>query len=247
MITDIFSDDPTAHPFPRHVLKLVPLTKERELFTYRIDFSSGYFLRRIFFKAPQLLKDPTLPKWTAETAYVTGDIIQPSAVWQALNKGNNVNLIQTAAPDSSGLTEPKWPRTHGDAVPDGNLSWTTTPAYNIQSPRLKLELFDRAKNIVRQTDAVYADLIGTPGSEGAALFDSPLPVDLDRYGLSWNTPHPPTSSATLNFLYEYGDTIRIEITGQKEITLFDGSKIFSPNYCDLFLLGYLCPTQKMQW
>lgn len=244
---NIFETDPAKKIFPRYIPARLPLAHEKEIFYFKIDYSSGYFLRRVFTKFPALMKDVTLPAWTPNTAYAQGLTITPSAAWLAANRGANLIIMQSAAPAVGGAIEPIWPRTFGQVINDNTAIWTTGSAYNIQCPRLNLEFIDNANYLNRQPEPVQADLIGTPAQENNFLIEAPQPADFDLYGLNWNTPTPPTMTAPLNYLYKYGDVIKIQITGQKARTPFDPSKIlWTPNFIDLMLIGYYCPTGLME-
>jgi hypothetical protein len=244
---NIFETDPEKKIFPRLVPQRVRIANQTEAFYYKIDYSSGYFLRRLFLKYPALMKDPTLLKWTPATIYPAGTVITPSAAWQTAHLGTNLALIQSFVGGITGAVEPIWPLTFGQVIADNTAIFTTQSAYTIQAPRLKIEFIDNAHFIDRQPEATQADLIGTPAQENNFLIEAPQPVDSDLDGLNWNAKTPPTMSAILNFLYKYGDTIKIRITGQELFLCSDGTtKIWTPNIADFLLIGYYCPTGAVE-
>lgn len=242
----IFKADPSQLIFPKFVPLWVPITKPEEVITYQIDNSSGYFLRKLLFKAPNLYNDQTRPKWTAGAAYNTGDIVLPSAAWLAANPGNIIALVMTAAPGNAGGAEPAWPRDIGTVTADGPLTWQSINAFSTHCPQLKLEILDIAADCQRQSGPMYADILATPGTDSFYLLDNPSPVDQDRNGKAWNVPKQPTTAQELRWRYNYGDTIKITVSGQQETTLSSGAKVYLPNYCELFLIGYYCPLNRLE-
>ena len=242
----ILETDPAKKMYPKYIYSRLQITKANETFFYKIDYSSGYFLRRVHLKYPSLCKDPTLPAWTPGAAVAPGAKYTPSAAWKAANPGADLILEDTGAGGITDAAEAIWPRTHNQIIIDNTVTWKTKSAYYIQCPRLNLSIYDSARNIARQPEPTPADLIGTPASEGAYLIEAPAPVDQDGYGLNFNVPNPPTISASVNFIYKYADVLKIEITGQTEQAVFSGAKIFTPNFIDLFLIGYYLPTGTLQ-
>lgn len=242
---DLFNTNPTKTEFPRPFFQRIPIQSPREIFYYQIDQASDYFLRRLFCKIPSLIKDTTLDHWQPNTVYAQGAIIQPSTVWQAAHKGlgSRINIICKTG-GQSGAAEPEWPFTFGVDVTDNAATWTTRNAFNIPCPRLNFFFIDNANFITRQIKAIPADLTGTPAQEGNYLIEAPNPTDNDLFGLNWNVPTPPTVAATLNYRYHQRDVIKIEITGQ-ELYTGNAGNLWTPNYIDIFLLGYNCPSGKL--
>lgn len=238
---DLFAVDPEKKFYPKFVFQRLPITKPTERFFYKIDFSSGYFLRRVYLKFPSLIKDPTLQNWTPNFPVVPNLIIYPSLLWKSTRKSIDL-MLRCLSIGQTGNIEPEWSAIHGDNNLDNTTAWRSESAYNVQCPRLKLAFIDSANFLNRQPEPIPADLIGTPATEGAFLIEAPAPVDQNLFGLNWNTPHPPTSTSTLNFLYKYGDVIQIEITGQERQQMQNGDFIYCPNFLDLFLNGYYLPT-----
>lgn len=246
MKTNIFETDPAKKMYPKYIYTRLQITRATETFYFKIDYSSGYFLRRVHLKNPALCKDPTLPAWTPGAVVAPGAKYTPSAAWKAANPGRDLILQDTGAGGITDAAEAIYPLTFNQLVADNTVQWKTTSAYYINCPRINLEIFDSARNIARQPQPIQADLIGTPGSENAFLIEAPAPVDNNNFGLNWNCPNPPTISASLNFIYKYADVLKIEISGQTEQTVFSGAKIFTPNFIDLFLIGYYLPTGTLQ-
>lgn len=242
---DVFTENQTEAPFLKMVPAFLHLNKKTVVFTYKIDDSSGYFLEKCLFKAPDVLNDRTRPKWAAGAAYNTGDIILPSAIWQAANPEFQTAYIQTAAAGNAGAAEPVFPRNIGGTIADNGILWKAIDAFSIYCPKLRLEFIDQAGNILRQTASTDAAQIGTPAQDNARLVPALSPVDTRMQGLSWSCQTAKTTAAKLQFRYDTGDIIKIEITGQEEITLSDGSKIYAPDYCQLFLIGYYAPANTL--
>jgi hypothetical protein len=117
-----------------------------------------------------------------------------------------------------------------DILP-ASIPGTTTPAGII-----KLEVFDNANFKARQPSPFTAELISTPGTNKCYSYAAPSPVDADGYNVNFTAEPAPNSISNLNYLYKYGDVIRIDITGQ----LYTGGQ-WSPDYIDLFLIGYYVP------
>lgn len=241
MQPNIFETNPEKKIFPKDIYQRIPIAKATETFFYHIDQSSGYFLRRIYAKYPNLCKDPTLTAWTPGALIAPGAKYTPSAAWKAANPGKDLILQDTGGGGLTDAAEPVWPYTHNNLIVDNTVNWLTATGYYIQAPRLNIQIYDNAHNIARQPNPVQLDLIASPAQERAFLIEAPAPVDLDGYGLNFNTPNPPTMTASLNFLYKYADVIKIEITGQTEQAAGTGT-IWTPNYIDLFLLGYYVPS-----
>ena len=108
----------------------------------------------------------------------------------------------------------------------------------VQSERLKLEFFDNANYTARQPAPFSFDLISSPGMDGATVSAAPSPADAEAFNVNFSAKPFPKSLGTLNFLYKYGDVLRIDVTGQ----LFDsGTGLWSPNYIDLLMQGYYVP------
>ena len=246
MKPSIFETDPAKKLYPKFIYQRIQIDKAVQPFFYKIDFSSGYFLRRAHCKYPSLCKDTTLPAWSPGAAVAPGDFFLPSVAWQNANKGNNLLLQDTGAGGLTGLIEPVWSLVHGDTTADNTVTWLNVSQYSIPCPQLKIEFFDNAHYLARQPEPIPFDLIGTPAAQDAFLIDAPNPVDLDGYGLNFNVPNPPTLSASLNWTYKYGDVIKLQITGQTEYTNFIGSKQWTPNFVDLFLIGYYLPTGTLE-
>lgn len=242
---NIFETDPQKKLFPKYVPKFIKIENSRQSFFYKVDYSSGYFLRRVYTKFPSIQRDYTLPQWQPNTNYGINALIRPSAAWSATHRGARIVLRNTFLAGNSGAVEPAWPLTFGQTIIDNAVTWQTENAYNIQAPRLNLEFIDSANFFNRQPAPTQADLIGTPAQENNFLIEAPQPVDNDREGLNWNAKTPPTSTATLNFLYKYADVIRIDITGQVKQAVFNGT-VWTPNYIDILLVGYYCPTGTLQ-
>lgn len=242
---NIFETDPARKLYPKYIFSRVKIQRSIETFFYKIDYSSGYFLRRMMVKIPNFCRDATLPAWTPGAAIAANAKYTPSAAWKAANPGANLIIQNGAAPGVTAGAEPVWPRTFGIAVVDNTANWTTKTAFDIQAPRLNFSIYDCAHQIARQAEPVPADLIGTPAQERAFLQAAPAPVDTDIFGLNWNTPNPPTMSASLNWIYKYADTIKIEITGQTQQAITTGT-MWTPDYIDLFLIGYYLPTGTLQ-
>ena len=247
MNPNIFETDPAKKAFPRHIYKRIKIQNTTEFYYFPVDYSSGYFLRRAYLKYPSLCKDENLLQWTPNTFYLSGSRITPSAAWKAAHPTIQIILIglgdgtsQANEPDWL----PAWPNIYGQIISDGTdpILWTTYDPYMHQCPRLLIEFIDNANYLQRQPEPVYMDAIGTPASDRVILTEAPRPVDQDGYGLNFNTPNPPTVAATLNFLYKYGDIITIRITGQKQDASAYLNPIWTPNFVDLFLLGYYCPS-----
>jgi hypothetical protein len=114
----------------------------------------------------------------------------------------------------------------------------TVSGSTVQSDDLKLEFFDNANYTARQPAAFSLALISTPGKDGAKMYAAPQPADASGYNLNFSAAPYPKSSGTLNFLYKYGDVLRIDITGQR---LDPVSGLWVPNYLDLLLKGYYVP------
>lgn len=106
----------------------------------------------------------------------------------------------------------------------------------VQSPTIKIELFDNANFKARQPLPFTVELVATPGKERCYSYAAPSPVDNDVYGINFSAAPAPQSINNLNFLYQYGDVIRIDITGQA----LNGAQ-WSPDYLDMMLVGYYVP------
>lgn len=107
-----------------------------------------------------------------------------------------------------------------------------------QSRKIKLEFFDNANFKARQPEPFSATLISSPGPDHCFTFAAPSPVDNDGYSINFSAAPAPASISNLNFLYKYGDIIRIDITGQDRV-----SGYFAPDYIDMLLVGYYVPQE----
>jgi len=114
----------------------------------------------------------------------------------------------------------------------------TVTGSTVQSERLKLEFFDNANYTARQPVPFALDFISTPGFDGATVHAAPSPADSTAFNVNMSAKPFPKSSGILNFLYKYGDTLRIDITEQIHDPI---SGLWSPNYIDLLLQGYYVP------
>lgn len=118
-----------------------------------------------------------------------------------------------------------------------------TPGGEESAPKLLLEIFDNANFKARQPLPVFAELISTPGSDKCYSFAAPLPVDNDGFSINFSASPAVKSLSNLNFLYKYGDIIRIDITGQTPPN--EGSDM-KPLYLDLLLTGYYVPQKSFE-
>lgn len=111
------------------------------------------------------------------------------------------------------------------------------------SPDLKLEFFDNANFNARQPLPFSASLISSPGKDGCrAITYSGSVMIPEPYSTS--AEPAPKSISNLNFLYRYGDIIRIDITGQNR-QLFEET-IWCPYFIDLLLIGYYVPQKTFE-
>lgn len=110
-----------------------------------------------------------------------------------------------------------------------------------QSPKVKLEFFDNANYKARQPSPFTAELVSTPGSDRCYSYAAPSPVDADIFNLNFSAAPAVKSISNLNFLYRYGDVIRIDITGQEA-----QSGQWTPDYMDLLLVGYYVPQSSFE-
>lgn len=109
------------------------------------------------------------------------------------------------------------------------------------APRLNLEFFDNANFKARQPLPFCPEMISTPGINATALQTNPQPVD-STGTYTMDAKPAPFNTTPLNWLYKYGDTIRIDITGQNIST--PGSE--SPMFIDLLLQGYYVPQEAFE-
>jgi hypothetical protein len=111
----------------------------------------------------------------------------------------------------------------------------------VQSQKMKLEFFDNANFKARQPLPFTAELISSPGAEKCYSYSAPSPVDTDGYSINFSASPEVKSVSNLNFLYQYGDVIRIDITGQ----VLSGAQ-WGPDYFDLLLIGYYVPQKTFE-
>ncbi|HEX4072212.1 MAG TPA: type II secretion system protein, partial [Planctomycetaceae bacterium] len=64
-----------------------------------------------------------LTQWTANTAYSSGQIIQPATIVQGTPNSNNVFMYTCTTAGTSGGTEPTWGTTAGATTNDGPVAW----------------------------------------------------------------------------------------------------------------------------
>jgi hypothetical protein len=108
-------------------------------------------------------------------------------------------------------------------------------------PKLKLELFDNANFKARQPAAFTAELISSPNQGVCIAYQAPQPADPGvPYLINFTAEPAPKSLSNLNFLYRYGDIIRVDITGQE---LVQPSNIWGPPWLDILLVGYYVPQE----
>jgi hypothetical protein len=110
-----------------------------------------------------------------------------------------------------------------------------------QSPTIKLEFFDNANFKARQPEPFTALLVSSPGADRCYSYAAPLPVDTSGYSINFSAAPAVKSISNLNFLYRYGDVIRIDITGQAK-----PATQWTPDYLDLFLVGYYVPQKTFE-
>jgi prepilin-type N-terminal cleavage/methylation domain-containing protein len=72
-----------------------------------------------------VLDEPRKPltQWTANTAYTSGQIIQPASIVQGTPASNNVFMYTCTTAGTSGGTEPTWGTTSGATTNDGPVAW----------------------------------------------------------------------------------------------------------------------------
>lgn len=117
------------------------------------------------------------------------------------------------------------------------LDPTTHAAYQF-SKEIKLEIFDNANYRARELDAFTGILISSPGKEGCQKYTAANPVDNNAFSVEFSATPAIKSVSNLNFLYKYGDVIKIDISGM-EYNATDGA--WQPQYIDIFLEGYYVP------
>ena len=115
-----------------------------------------------------------------------------------------------------------------------NILPITPGATDAEPAKIKLEFFDNANFKARQPLPFTAELISSPGPDGCFYYSAPAPVDADGYNVNFSAEPAPKSISNLNFLYKYGDVIRIDITGQAlagaPATIVAGKKVIPAGY-----------------
>ena len=121
-----------------------------------------------------------------------------------------------------------------------NILASSVPGSGVTAGTMQLEFFDQANFKARQPLPFPARLISTPGSDKSLQYAAPSPVDADGLNVNLSAAPEIKSVSNLNFLYKYGDVIRIDITGQ----VYSGGK-WSPYFMDLQLCGYYVPQKSL--
>lgn len=103
--------------------------------------------------------------------------------------------------------------------------WDMWGAVSTSDPPLSAEVFNAAASRARQTVPVPFSLFSTPGGETFTAVEAGAP-----FGISFAS-NPLTSARIVNLAFPYGDTLRVEITGQ----------IPGYTFLDIVLRGYLIP------
>lgn len=97
-------------------------------------------------------------------------------------------------------------------------------------PSLSVELFNGASSRPRQVAPVPFGLFSSPAGDDVATVASPAPGGVSM------TAAPLQSLRIVNIAFPYGDTVRLEVTGQVA---------GAPAWLDLVLMGYLIPESAL--
>lgn len=115
-----------------------------------------------------------------------------------------------------------------------------TLTQNVSAPQIKIEAYDNARFKARQPLAFDPALIATPGVTFNEVTAAPDPVDNDGYGYNFSCLQGPLNCTPLNWYYQYGDVIRVDITGQNL------TPSANPVIIDVLLQGYYVPQEAFE-
>jgi len=242
--------------FPKYAYKRIKVEHFWEYFSFKIDFSFGYLLRRLRIKYPSVIPAPrdVYTAWTNGANVAGGAWFIPSANY-AGTKG--YIIYTTLAGGITGGAEPAWPIQIGATVIDNTVTWIAVDPASVwckQVNDIKIEIFDNANNFVRQPEPHVVELFSTPGKQNSFIRPAPQPYDQSGYGVNFSA-NAPLFSSTLNFLYRFGDIVWIKFSEFERVTQLNDpngdpaqltSPFWSPNYIDVFLEGYYTPEKAYE-
>lgn len=130
---------------------------------------------------------------------------------------------------------------------DLDVSWDVLPGPELFTDhaclQLTSEFFDNARAKARQNSPITIDLYTSPGMEGVREWGSPNGTT-DPLFHHIMTATPRKAVTRLNYLYMYGDVIRIDLTGQIRATENLGMTPVTswiPSHVQVMVEGYFVP------
>jgi hypothetical protein len=233
--------------FPKVFYKRLQVSHLYEKYYAKIDLAYGYLLTGIRLKYPMRVIDYTLAaQWQPVFAYVPGNVIRPTNVYQAANP--NVLFLECTVGGNSGAGEPAWGRQTGALVVDGAVTWRTFDprktgvggnAY-CRTADLSVQLIDHANDHLITEISLLPDNISSPGRNESYLYDSFQAADNTGYSKNWSS-NPCFRSQPLNILYRFGDVVVLNFSN---IQLFGA--LYVPDYIDVMITGYYVPDFDFQ-